>query len=122
MALDPRVRAILKELGAALNDAVSSSEKVHEIFTRLKEQGFDPYLIFDVTIGLGSKGGKTSASIPSIRRGAADTAHRDGVAFRIDVKDLTILKSLGIDPTRPVRSRRPKTATLTVRSALAKKS
>ena len=36
MALDDKVRAYLRELGAALNEAVSSSEKVHELLAKVK--------------------------------------------------------------------------------------
>ena len=40
MALDDKVRAYLRELGAALNEAVSSSEKVHEILAKVKAEGY----------------------------------------------------------------------------------
>ena len=42
MALDEKVRAYLRELGAALNDAVSSSEKVHDILAKVKAEGYEP--------------------------------------------------------------------------------
>ena len=39
MALDERTRAALRELGNALNEAISSSERVHEILQRIREDG-----------------------------------------------------------------------------------
>ena len=39
MALDERTRAALRELGNALNEAVSSSARVHEILQRIREEG-----------------------------------------------------------------------------------
>jgi hypothetical protein len=123
MALDQRVRAALQELGAALNEAVSSSEKVQAILARLREDGYDPYLVLDATVALDQKGRRSSAALPSIRRGGSAANRRDGVAFQINVKDLNLLKSLGIDPTRPVRARRrTPAATVTLRSTVAKKS
>ena len=122
MALDQRVRAALQELGAALNDAVSSSETVQAILARLREEGYDPYLVLDATVALDQKGKRASASLPSIRRGNSAGSRKDGVAFQINVKDLSLLKSLGIDPTRPVRPRRRAGATVKLRSTVAKKS
>jgi hypothetical protein len=121
MALDQRVRAALQELGAALNDAVSSSEKVQAILARLREEGYDPYLVLDATVALDQKGRRSSASLPSIRRGDSGANRRDGVAFQINVKDLSLLKSLGIDPTRPVRTRRRPGTAVAIRSTVAKK-
>ena len=40
MALDEKVRAYLRDLGAALNEAVSSSDKVHEILAKVKSEGY----------------------------------------------------------------------------------
>lgn len=127
MALDEKVRAYLKELGAALNQAVSSSEKVHEILARVRAEDYDAYLILDATVALDKRGRRSSASLPSIRRGGLNAAREEGenAVFQINVKDLGFLRSVGIDPTRPIRSRRrataAATATVTLRSTVAKR-
>ena len=130
MALDEKVRAYLRELGAALNEAVSSSEKVHEILAKVKAEGYGVYLVLDATVALEKRGRRSSAVLPSIRRGALQSAraeHGDGrtvetAVFQINVKDLSFLRSVGIDPTRPIRARRRPAATLTLRSTVAKRS
>ncbi|MCE7960437.1 MAG: hypothetical protein DYH06_21260, partial [Acidobacteria bacterium ACB2] len=106
MALDEKVRAALRELGAALNEAVSSSERVHEILGRIRAEGYDPYLVLDATVGLERKGRQARAALPSIRRGSSRRADPEDPAFRIDVKDVGLLRALGIDPTRSPRARR----------------
>lgn len=123
MALDERTRGFLRELGAALNKAVSSSEKVHEILAKVREEGYDAYLVLDATVALEKRGRRSSASLPSIRRGALQSARGEGetAVFQINVKDLSFLRSVGIDPTRPIRARRPPAATVTLRSTVAKK-
>ena len=130
MALDDKVRAYLRELGAALNDAVSSSEKVHEILAKVKAEGYGVYLVLDATVALEKRGRRSSATLPSIRRGALQAARAAGdgeggtvetAVFQINVKDLSFLRSVGIDPTRPIRARRP-AATVTLRSTVAKRS
>ena len=130
MALDDKVRTYLRELGAALNEAVSSSEKVHEILAKVKAEGYGVYLVLDATVALEKRGRRSSAALPSIRRGAlhAASAGEDGegstverAVFQINVKDLSFLRSVGIDPTRPIRSRRRPQSTVTIRSTVAKR-
>jgi len=131
MALDEKVRAYLRELGAALNEAVSSSEKVHEILGKMKAEGYGVYLVLDATVALEKRGRRSSAALPSIRRGALQAARaaEDGdgsttverAVFQINVKDLSFLRSVGIDPTRPIRSRRRPQGAVTIRSTVAKR-
>ncbi|HSB35835.1 MAG TPA: hypothetical protein VLH41_03110, partial [Thermoanaerobaculia bacterium] len=108
MALDDRLRAHLRDLGTALNAAVSSSEKVHEILAKVKAEGYDAYLVLDATVALDRRGRRSAASLPSIRRGAPGSGRAEGesASFQINVKDLGFLRSVGIDPTRPIRARR----------------
>ena len=125
MALDERTRSLLRELGAALNQAISSSEKVHEILARVKSEGYDPYLVLDATVALDKRGRKTNAALPSIRRGSLHTQRQEteNAVFQINVKDLTFLRSVGIDPTRPIRAtRRRPAATVTMRSTVSKRA
>lgn len=91
---------MLKELGDAINDSVSESDRVHETIEKLRDHGYRLFLNLDARIG--------------IEKDEAFSADSDGLAeeevppasFRIDFRDLRLLKSLGIDPTRKVRSRR----------------
>lgn len=128
MALDEKVRAYLRELGAALNEAVSSSEKVHEILAKVKSEGYGAYLCLDATVALEKRGRRSSAALPTIRRGglAAPKSEReaeglDTAVFQINVKDLGFLRSVGIDPTRPIRAKKRPQAAVTIRSTVAKR-
>jgi len=123
MAIDEKVRAHLRDLGSALNEAVSASSKVHEILAKVKAEGYDAYLVLDATVALDRRGRRSSAALPSIRRGAPPGARADGesATFKIDVKDLNLLRSLGIDPTRPVRAVRRPASTVTIRSTVSRK-
>ena len=125
MALDEKTRAALRELGKALNEAVSSSSEVHELLGRLREEGHEPYLVLDATVAIEKRGRRAQAALPSIRRGGqARREEPEGASFKIDVKDLHFLRSVGIDPTRAPRAprgrRRPGT-TVSLRSTVAKK-
>ena len=128
MALDERTRDALRELGNALNEAVSSSARVHEILQRIREGGSEPYLVLDATVALEGRERKARATLPSIRRGGparrVETDENEGTSFKIDVKDLHFLRSVGIDPTRAPRAprgRRRTGTTASFRSTVAKR-
>ena len=125
MALDEKTRAALRELGNALNEAISSSGRVQEILQRMREEGNEAYLVLDATVALEKSGRRAQATLPSIRRGGlARREEGQAAGFKIDVKDLHFLRSVGIDPTRAPRAprgrRRPGT-TVTLRSTVAQR-
>lgn len=104
MELNDHLREMLKELGQAINESISGSGRVHDSIQRIRDEGYNLYMVLDAKVGVNRRGG-------SRRRGAssesASAAPRSGerAEFRINVKDLRFLKSVGIDPTRKVRAR-----------------
>jgi hypothetical protein len=105
MELNDHLRQMLKELGKAINESISGSGRVHDSIQRIRDEGYNLYMVLDAKVGVNkreSRGGR--------RRLAASDAQEPAVgeraAFRINVKDLRFLKSVGIDPTRKVRSSR----------------
>lgn len=124
MSLDEKTRAALRELGKALNEAVSSSADVQEILQRLRDEGHEPYLVLDATVALDGRGRRSRASLPSIRRGGHARREESEGSFKIDVKDLHFLRSVGIDPTRAPRAPRGRRRTgtaVSLRSTVAKR-
>lgn len=105
--MDDRIRELLKQLGKAINDSISGSQDVNAHIQKLRDEGYNLYVVLDATIGLGKNDGdsepeeatvKALAPIPKERK-----AQPGDPQFRIDVNDLSILRSLGIDPTRRVK-------------------
>ena len=52
MQLDDRMKQLLRELGHAINDTVSDSERIAEAISSVRSAGFDIVLKLDATIGL----------------------------------------------------------------------
>jgi hypothetical protein len=50
--LDDRMKQLLRELGHAINDSVSESERIAEAISSIRAAGFDIVLKLDATIGL----------------------------------------------------------------------
>jgi hypothetical protein len=111
MELNEHLRQMLKELGQAINESISGSGRVHDSIQRIRDEGYNLYMVLDAKVGVNrheSRGGRRRSGGASRH---ADTQNdaliEERAAFRINVKDLRLLKSLGIDPTRKVRSIRP---------------
>lgn len=52
MELNDELKALLKELGAALHQALTKDQKVNELTDQIKLNGYDIYLIMEANIAL----------------------------------------------------------------------
>jgi hypothetical protein len=99
--VDDKIKQLLQDLGTAINESISGSDDVNLHIQRIRDEGYDLYVVLDATIGLNKQDGDASEHdlpVPA-------TMSRE-VQFRINVNDLSMLRSLGIDPTRKVKSTR----------------
>ncbi|MDQ5872809.1 MAG: hypothetical protein M3547_11475 [Acidobacteriota bacterium] len=104
MELNDHLRKMLKELGQAINESISGSGRVHESIQRIRDEGYNLYMVLDAKVGVDKREGRASRGRSS-RSASGSTAVSERAEFRINVKDLRFLKALGIDPTRKVRAR-----------------
>jgi len=107
--LDDKIKQLLQQLGTAINDSISSSEDVNEHIQRIRDEGYNLYVVLDATIGLNRLGDDEDEAPAQPDPAAGMLVKSDKqVQFRIDVNDLAMLRAMGIDPTRKVRgARRP---------------
>jgi hypothetical protein len=103
--LDDKIKQLLRELGSAINDSISSSEDVNEHIQRIRDEGYNLYVVLDATIGLNRIGEEEEETPAPAPAGMLVKSDRQ-VQFRINVNDLALLRALGIDPTRKVRGAR----------------
>jgi hypothetical protein len=54
--LDDNFKRLVKELGSAINESLSDSEKIAEVMGRIRAAGYDLYLVLEVTIGFNKRG------------------------------------------------------------------
>ncbi len=108
MELSDHLRAMLKELGQAINESISGSGRVHESIQRIRDEGYNLYMVLDAKVGVNKREGRSSKSRRAVVNAIEpeDQTPASRAAFRINLKDLRFLKSLGIDPTRKVRVRK----------------
>jgi hypothetical protein len=104
LPLDDKIKQLLRELGSAINNSISNSEDVNDHIQRIRDEGYNLYVVLDATIGQNKLGEEAEEPKPA-PEGMLVKSDRQ-VQFRINVNDLALLRALGIDPTRKVRGAR----------------
>ena len=98
--MDDKIKQLLQELGTAINESISGSDDVNRHIQRIRDEGYDLYVVLDATIGLNKQEPDTDENEVAVAEPPKE------VQFRINVNDLAMLRGLGIDPTRKVRGAR----------------
>jgi len=100
MAVDEKIKQLLRELGSAINESISGSDDVNKQIQKIRDEGYNLYVVLDATIGLNRPGDNPEPSAEVIVKSDKE------IQFRININDLALLRALGIDPTRKVRTTR----------------
>ena len=95
--LDAKLRQLLRDLHGALTKALTDSSDVGRSMDRIREEGWSVYLVVDR---------KKEDEVPEAFELTTDRRRQAKALFRIDGRDLSFLRSIGIDPTRKARRRR----------------
>jgi len=118
MELSDHLREMLKELGQAINESISGSDRVHDSLQKIRDEGYNLYMVLDAKVGVNRRERRESSRTPRASRRSlalvrsedddrdASATGEERAAFRINLRDLRFLRSVGIDPTRKVRARR----------------
>jgi len=78
LQLDSQLKQLLKELGHAINETVSDSERIAEAIANLRAAGFDIVLKLDATIGLARRENKP------VKMTASDKRFLEALHIRVD--------------------------------------
>lgn len=89
--LDENLKELMKDLGAAINDTLSNSEKISEAIAKIRAAGYDVFLVLEATIGFNRRQQDGSAEMEE--SGEYDQAQ---TRLNITSQDLKFLKSLKI--------------------------
>lgn len=106
--MDDRIKQLLRDLGTAINESISGSDDVNKQIQRIRDEGYNLYVVLDATIGLNKQdeeGEQQDKPQPQPTAELVVSNDKD-VQFRININDLSLLRGLGIDPTRKVRTTR----------------
>jgi pentose-5-phosphate-3-epimerase len=88
--VDPQLKQLMKELGYAINESLSDSEQISEVVSRIKEGGYDIFLVLEATIGVSKQGEKSQDKTSLVSTMSTNPE------FRMNDQDMKFLKSLRI--------------------------
>ena len=81
----------MKDLGDAINVSLSESEQIAQVITRIKDEGFDVFLVLEATVGFNKH--DEEAAAPQLVSSRKKNAEPE---FSINAHDVRFLKSLRI--------------------------
>jgi hypothetical protein len=87
-SVDQHLKQLMKELGEAINESLADSDQIAEVVSRIKEGGYDIFLVLEATIGVSKPGDKTPDKTSLV------TTLSSNPEFKISDQDLKFLKSL----------------------------
>ena len=91
MQMDDNLKQLMKELGAAINDALSESEDISEAIQNVRNAGYDVFLVLEATIGF-NKRSKGEGPEESMTNGLKSGEMK----LKVTAQDLKFLRSLKI--------------------------
>ena len=80
----------MKELGEAINESLADSEQIADVVSKIKEGGYDIFLVLEATIGVSKQGEKPTDKTSLV------TTLSSNPGLKISDQDLKFLKSLRI--------------------------
>ena len=91
MELDDNFKRLIKELGDAINESLSESERISEVMSRIRSAGYDLFLVLEVTIGFNKRG-----EVNVVHRQKINADAQDDPAFHLTTQDTQFLRALKI--------------------------
>ena len=89
MQLDDNLKHLIKELGSAINDALSDSDQISGAIQNVRNAGYDVFLVLEATIGFNKrKGGEAEETMNGLKSGE--------MKLKVTAQDLKFLRSLKI--------------------------
>ena len=88
--MDQQLKQLVKEMGEAINESLADSEQIAEVVSKIKDGGYDIFLVLEATIGVSKPGEKSSDKTSLV------TTLTSNPEFKISEQDLKFLKSLRI--------------------------
>ena len=90
--MDPQLEKMMRKLGEAINESISSSRSIADVIEGVKASGYDVFMVLEVTVGL-NRSGEQAASAEPVTHTASEG---EGPELRISRQDARFLESMKI--------------------------
>jgi hypothetical protein len=77
--MEDRLKALMQELGNAINESLSDSERIAEAIGEIKRAGYDVFLVLEATIGFNKREAETETepAEPAVEGGRIKLTSQD---------------------------------------------
>jgi uncharacterized protein (UPF0335 family) len=89
--VEDKLKHLIKELGDAINETLATSDQIAEVIARIKNEGYDVFLVLEATVGVNRKDEDESDNVVPIDRDSDLEPE-----FTVNAQDMRFLKSLRI--------------------------
>jgi hypothetical protein len=91
--VNTRLKRLMKELGDAINGTLSESDQIAQVIAKIKEEGYDIFLVLEATIGFNRHEDEPQQPSPELVGSRRKSPEPN---FSITATDVRFLKSLRI--------------------------
>jgi hypothetical protein len=91
LELDDNFKRLIKELGQAINESLSESERIADVMGRIRAAGYELFLVLEVTIGFNRR-----EEANFVHRQKLSAEHPRDSEFRLTNEDAQFLRALRI--------------------------
>ena len=92
--MEERLKTLMQDLGNAINESLSDSERIAEAIGEIKRAGYDVFLVLEATIGFNKRDENEEGEVEEVAT-AAEPAGQNG-KLRFTTQDQRFLKALRI--------------------------
>ena len=92
--MDERLKSLMQDLGNAINESLSDSERIAEAIGEIKRAGYDVFLVLEATIGFNKREDSEESGSEEMSEEATEIAATGKVRFT--TQDQRFLKALRI--------------------------
>jgi hypothetical protein len=94
--LDDRLKELMQELGNAINESLSDSDRIAGAIGEIKRAGYDVFLVLEATIGFNKREDDEDSDSEAAERPAEPVRHESTGKIRLTSQDHKFLRALKI--------------------------
>jgi hypothetical protein len=94
--VDDRLKELMQELGNAINESLSDSERIAASIGEIKQAGYDVFLVLEATIGFNKRDESTDEEDDSVEADSEVQEFQSGNKIKWTSQDHKFLRALKI--------------------------
>jgi hypothetical protein len=94
--LDEKLKELVQELGNAINESLSDSDRIAGAIGEIKRAGYDVFLVLEATIGFNKRDDEENSSATGSEVSSEPTQYEANGKIRLTTQDQKFLRALKI--------------------------